>query len=307
MTSPLIHIGYHKTGTTWLQAFVFADATRGYVSPWSRGDMIERFALTKPLLYDAGEVREWLAPGLADAEARGLVPALSAERFSGNPHSGGYDGALVAERFVEALPGARVLAIVREQRAMIASCYKQYVRVGGVCSARAYLNPPMLGRPRVPLFDPDFFRYDLLIGKYRELFGEDRVLALPFEHLKKDPGAFVRRISEFAGAPDPGEIPREKKNVALSALACSVKRQFNRYLVRDALNPAAPVGNPRMGGAVQKAFERIDRLTPKSVRTWSESRLRRRVDEIARGRYAESNRRLGEMMGEDLGALGYEV
>jgi len=307
VTTPLIHIGYHKTGTTWLQAFVFDDAARGYVSPWTRGEMIERIALTKSLAYDAAAVREWLAPGLEDARSRGLVPALSAERFSGNPHSGGYDSALIAARFAEALPGARVLAIVREQRAMIASCYKQYVRVGGVCSAGAYLNPPLLGRPRVPLFDPDFFRYDLLIAKHRELFGEERVLALPFEHLKQDPAGFVRRISEFAGAPDPGEIPREKKNVALSALACSVKRQFNRYLVRDALNPAAPVSNPRVGGALQRAFEAADRLTPRPVRRWSESRLRRRVDEIARGRYAESNRRLGEMMGEDLGALGYEV
>lgn len=307
MTTPLIHIGYHKTGTTWLQAFVFDNAELGYVSPWSRGEMIERLVLTKALAYDAEDIRGWLAPGLALAAEKRLIPALSAERFSGNPHSGGYDSSLVAERFAEALPGARVVAIVREQRAMIASCYKQYVRVGGACSAQAYLNPPKLGRPRVPLFDPDFFMYDRLIGRYRELFGAENVLALPFESLKADADAFVGRISAFTGAPDPGSVPREKKNVALSALACSLKRQFNRFLVRDALNPAAPVGNPRVGGAVQRAFEGVDRFTPKGVRRWSEGRLRRRVDEVAQGRYAASNRRLGEMIGEDLGSLGYDV
>ncbi len=307
MTTPLIHIGYHKTGTTWLQAFVFDEAGHGYCSPWSRGDMIERLVLTKPLSYDVEDTRGWLAPGLASAVEKRLIPVLSAERFSGNPHSGGYDSVLVAERFAEALPGARVVAIVREQRAMIASCYKQYVRVGGACSARAYLNPPTLGRPRVPLFDPDFFCYDRLIARYRELFGAEHVLALPFESLKRDPDAFVARISAFAGAPDPGAVPREKKNVALSALACSLKRQCNRFLARDALNPAAPVGNPRVAGAVQRVFESGDRLTPGFARRWSERRLRRRVDEIARGRYAESNRALGAMIGEDLGALGYDV
>ncbi len=269
--------------------------------------MIERIALTKPLFYDAEATRAWLAEGVAEAGARELVPALSAERFSGNPHSGGYDSELIARRFAAATPEARVVVITREQRAMIASCYKQYVRVGGVCSARGSLRPPLLGRPRVPLFDADFFQYDRLIGLYRELFGADAVLALPFERLKEDPQSFAERIITFAGAPKPGPIPRDKKNVALSALACSIKRQFNRFLVRDALNPGAPVGNPRVAGAVQRAFESADRLTPGTVRARSERRLRRLVDEVARERYAESNRRLSEMMGEDLGALGYEV
>lgn len=307
MTRPLIHIGYHKTGTTWLQAFIFDNAELGFTSPWSRGEMIERIALAKPLFYDAEATKAWLAEGEADARAKGLVPALSAERFSGNPHSGGYDSELIARRFAEALPDARVLVITREQRAMIASCYKQYVRVGGVCSASAYLNPPLLGRPRVPLFDPCFFEYDRLVGLYRELFGAEDVLALPFERLKQDPQAFAERIISFAGAPAPGEIPREKKNVALSALACSLKRQCNRFLVRDALNPAAPVANPRIAGAVQRAFETADRLTPAPIRRWSEGRLRRCVDEVAAVRYAESNRRLAEMMNDDLGALGYDV
>ncbi len=170
MTTPLIHIGYHKTGTTWLQDVVFNQSSLGYTSPWPRGEQIERIVLTKPLAYEPKPVRDWLNPELTAAQEKNLIPVLSVERFSGNPHSGGYDSTLIADRFAELLPNAKVLIITREQRAMIASCYKQHVRVGGVCSARTYLNPPILGRPRVPLFDPDFFKYDRLVAHYHSLF-----------------------------------------------------------------------------------------------------------------------------------------
>ena len=33
----LIHIGYHKTGSTWLQQRVFDNADIGYCVPWPSG------------------------------------------------------------------------------------------------------------------------------------------------------------------------------------------------------------------------------------------------------------------------------
>ena len=43
------------------------------------------------------------------------TPVLSAERLSGNPHSGGYDSLQTAERLHRLFPQAKVLVVVREQ------------------------------------------------------------------------------------------------------------------------------------------------------------------------------------------------
>lgn len=64
------------------------------------------------------------------------TPVLSAERLSGNPHSGGYDSLQTAKRLHRLFPQAKVLVVVREQTEEILSCYNQYVRAGGVLPYR---------------------------------------------------------------------------------------------------------------------------------------------------------------------------
>ena len=48
-TAPLIHIGYHKTATTFLQQELFAD-DRTFQAPWKpqSAEAIEHFVLTHP-------------------------------------------------------------------------------------------------------------------------------------------------------------------------------------------------------------------------------------------------------------------
>ena len=72
----------------------------------------------------------------------GLSPVVSFERFSGNPFSGGYDSKEIADRLVRVFPDARVLVIVREQRSMIVSTYKKYVREGGALPPSKFMRPP---------------------------------------------------------------------------------------------------------------------------------------------------------------------
>ena len=56
---------------------------------------------------------------------------VSFPRLSGHPYSGGYDSRMIADRVAEVFPEARILIVIREQRSMIVSTYKQYVNAGG--------------------------------------------------------------------------------------------------------------------------------------------------------------------------------
>ena len=109
------------------------------------------FVHADPFAFDAATVRQTFWPGIEKASARGLVPVLSAERLSGNPHSGGYDSVQIAERLATAFPEGRVLIVIREQTEMLVSAYKQYVKVGGAGTLRQYATPSS-DVPRVPLF-----------------------------------------------------------------------------------------------------------------------------------------------------------
>lgn len=306
--SPLVHIGYHKTATTWLQQSVFCRADHGFITPMQRKRIQELMVLADPLAFDAAAVRaEYDAALAATGPGEGLVPVVSEERLSGNIHSGGYDDKEIADRLRRVFPDARILIGIREQRSMILSCYKQYVVEGGPCSLKRYVNPPVRGRVKVPMFNDRHFRFDRLIGHYRELFGDDRVHVVTFEQCRADPEGFVDDICRFAGATRAGPIITAGRNVSLSGLSAGIKRRLNGPFVRDTLNPNAWVDHRLCNLIILRILQRLDRITPRAIRTWPDTRDRAYIRRWAEGRYAESNRRAAELTGLDLGGLGYDV
>ena len=170
----LLHVGYHKTGTTWLQRFLFNNNEYGFASPMSIKDMMELIIFPNSLDFSVDDCRAEIDQRLATIQSPDLTSVFSTERFSGHPHSGGYDSRLLADRLKALFPEARVLICIREQKKMILACYNQYIKKGGAISASAYLR--VFDRKRVPLFDFRHFMYHRLIRYYQEIFGKENVL-----------------------------------------------------------------------------------------------------------------------------------
>jgi hypothetical protein len=130
----LVHLGYHKTATTWLQNAIFSDETLGFVSPWGpqAGVAVDEFVLANGFRFDATRARSHFEEGLAEAQTQGLVPVLSNEALCGQPISGGRFtyGKYVVERLHETFPNARILIVVREQRTSLLSHYREYIANG---------------------------------------------------------------------------------------------------------------------------------------------------------------------------------
>jgi Sulfotransferase family len=311
--TPLLHVGYHKTASTWLQQMVFRRAAAGCALVADVARVNDLLVHPNSLDWDASEARAALEPEIAAAEERALVPVVSSERLSGSPHTGGYDTRTLADRLHAAWPDARVLVVVREQRALIRSVYLQYIRQGGVLPLRAYLEPPR-ALYRVPTFDPRHFDYDRFVGCYRERFGAERVHVVPYELLRKDPPAFVAEVLAAAGVwatPDLAALPYDRRsNPSLSAASAAVRRQLNRLVAaRRPRNPGVLVRIPaaadhRVWDPVLRA---LDAVVPESVEARAERRLRNGIAAWAGDRYGASNRRLAERLGLDLAAYGYEV
>jgi hypothetical protein len=308
----LLHIGYHKTGSRWLRFMFFGNPRTGFgwVDKQGPEHPVRRLVGARPLEFDAAASRAEFAPLLQRIVDEGLSPVVSFERFSGNPFSGGYDSKEIADRLLQVFPGARVLAVVREQRSMIVSTYKQYVREGGALPPTKFMRPPTSRSMRVPWFDLRHFEYDHLIAYYQRLFGRESVLALTYEQFVADPRSFVAELARFAGRPLDAEtldsLPYESKtNPGPPASAIGARRWLNGLGVRSDLNPAPPLASPvfwRLG-------KRIDRLSlvPAVTAAREEAKLRRTVAEVVGERYVESNRRTAELIGVDLAAYGWLV
>ena len=300
---PLLHIGYHKTGTTWLQERIFPDEGTGFAYVGDPRAVLTAFFHVNPFDFDAETARKRLRPRVERAESRGLVPVISHERLSGSPYAGGHDGRTSADRLAAVFPQARVFVVLREQRAMILSVYKQYVGFGGAASLGQFLDPPS-GVNRIPVFRYDFFEYHRLIGYYKRLFGAENVLALPYEVLRSRPGCFLGRLTDFLSLPEI-DPPSGRSNVSQSALSLAVKRRANRLLVRDALNPAPLLERPGINRTLHRACRRLDELAPADLLKKHEARWRDFVEQQVGDRYAESNALTSELIDVNLKDFGY--
>jgi Sulfotransferase family len=321
----LIHIGYMKTASTWLQRYLFGDTATGFGWLQTNGDRpgrpdrespVRKLVSLSSLAVDTESLRDDFAGLVGSVEGTGLVPVISSERLSGSPFSGGHDSAEIAERLVSVFPEARVLAVIREQESMIVSTYKHYVKVGGVVSLAQFIDLPRSSKLHVPWFQLDFFEYDRLLRHYYDLFGAERVLVLAHEEFARDPASFVAKIARFAELPVNAEqlesLPFDRTpKRSLSSAAIGVRRRLNRLAVRTDVNPAPLIEAPLAYRAVRRATrdnwvdKRVDGAFPQWVHRRLDSNLRRIAAEAVGDRYRESNRATAELTGIDLSSYGW--
>ena len=312
MESTLVHVGYHKTGTTWLQQVWWSDPESGYRRVGkARDSPVSRLITDRGLEYDPEPLREAFDAQLRKIRRKGLLPVVSHERLSGHPFSGGYDAKEIADRVNELFPDARILIVIREQKSVIISTYKHYVRVGGPATLRRFLDTPSSVHARMAWFDYRHFEYDHLIHYYRSLCGGDeRVLTLPFDFFIRDGRGFVERVAAFAGRPVPAHVLDrlpygENVNQSPAALTVMLMRRLNRFDARADLNQM-PVFELHSARRLRKRLRSSDPFSSAGrLAEWAEARLRQEVAEAVGDRYAESNRRTAELIGIDLAALGW--
>lgn len=312
----LVHVGYPKTASSWLQRFVFENSRTGFRPLFGsdsamRREALEHFVRPGPFTFDADLCAKRFHPAVRDAEALGGVPVLSYERLAGTPHSGGHDSRDIADRLHAVLPGARVLMVVREQRSMIQSAYRQYVRNGAVGSIGAYLDPPRDGR--LPGFCFEFFEYHRLYGHYAKRFGSTNVLVLPYELFTRSPREFASRCFAFAGVTSGDVLDtlpyRTSENQGFSSPALFVKRLLSRIVARpDTLNPHVPIAVSRRHElALERLLVGLGRAVPRRVTRAMDGSLGERIAAVVGDRYRTSNHILAEAASVDLRPFGYDL
>lgn len=184
--SVVIHVGYSKTATRWLQASFFPKVT----SHKFFGDKYAKkyFVEVDVLDFDPIDVRRHLEM------EQGII--FSSEFFltNSNYYHWAYGAKFIvnAHKIHSVFPDAKIVVFIRRQQSMLCSAYTQYVKGGGTYSFKKYysLNTHCGNGLMV-----NYLQYDRIIAYYDSLFGVDNVYVYMFEEFKEDPKKFITKMA----------------------------------------------------------------------------------------------------------------
>ncbi|MBJ7899042.1 MAG: hypothetical protein GC158_03740 [Cyanobacteria bacterium RI_101] len=303
----LIHIGYHKTGSTLLQEQIFNRPEFGYISPWARSKLYENIILANPFTYDPVTIRNQFQQDVIQEKGENLVPVLSEERFSGNiVPKAVFNNYYMAERLNATFPEAKILIVLRRQLDMILSIYKHRLRSNLTVDIDSFLEQFPSTSTIEPIFHFDYLQYHLLIGHYQNLFGKEKVLCLPYEMLIKDSKSFFSKISSFSGANVDEDLKLPRVNEGYSYLTLYLKRYTNF------VNPRMPIPKQSLYSKFNNALfwhlnQLINKTPLKTISNYMDSKLRQKVADKIDGFYQESNQKTSELIDIDLGLYEYPI
>ena len=231
----LLHIGYHKTATTWAQRRLFTPE-HGFRQVAFHREVADHIVHPHGLRFDPAPMQDIVARSRAGL-APGEVPVISSEILSGHPFQGGHESDVYAERLKAIAPGARILISIRSQLRIIPSVYMQYVLRGGTLPYDRFFEGT--DEPGYFAFTPEHFDYDLLVARYQSLFGPENVYVLTQESLQADMDGAAAALARFAGATRfTGLVPEARAVTGASypEYAAPVLRRIN-HVQASTLNP----------------------------------------------------------------------
>ncbi len=301
----LLHIGYHKTATTWMQVHLF-QPPHGFRQMLTHRDVHQLIVKPHGLRFDPAPVRALLAERLARLEP-GEVPVISSEILSAHPFMGGHDSDIYAERLAAIVPQARILISIRNQLSILPSVYMQYLLRGGTMPYDLFYQGT--DEPGYFGFVDTHFDYHLLVAHYQRLFGADSVYVLPQEALKADMAGAAAALADFAGATRfAGLAPAARKVHAPSypEYLVPVLRRIN-HVQASTLNPTPILRLGATPNGLYRSLGYVLRRPPFSTLFQGKRPVSAHVRQTFAGRYGASNRALMATVTHPLDLPGYEI
>ncbi|MFN6951395.1 MAG: hypothetical protein ACK4NE_02205 [Albidovulum sp.] len=301
--SLLLHIGYHKTATSWMQQRLFVHE-HGYHQIARHREVWDHIVAPHGLLFDPAAMRAVIAKGMEGLPA-GMVPVISSEILSGHPFFGGMGSDDFARRLKAIAPEAKILISIRSQMRILTSVYMQYLLRGGTMSPELFFaGDPELGFYG---FRPEHFEYHRLVKLYQELFGAENVHIITQESLKTDMDGATRRLAEFAGnSIFDGVLPTHRSAYAPSypEYAVPLLRRINKFQ-KSVLTPAPTIRVGTTPDGFYRIFGYVLRRPPFSWLLKGYHPVSAHVERTFRGRFDVSNRELAKIAGHYLDLSEY--
>ena len=303
----VVHLGFSKCASTFLQAFfdqhpeIYLVLKSHYFTPFEHCDFDRPVEDYERLFSEAqpNQVRLESDEHIILPEHHPVLESAATTLESVSE---------LCRRIKTVRNDARVMLVVRNQVALIASRYSEYLLAGGRLDFEdfvgEFLSCSSDGRNYLQNY------YAQILEILRNEFGAENVLFILQEDFRRDESATITQICKFFGieALDTTVDTARSRRAGLSIAGMKMVRAFNRMIVR---RPAKSYRNADVHGpyvfykAGQIAMRIIDYYLPKSFKGDKKELLSPEIVQRIRDEFADDNHRLGEMLGRDLSSLGY--
>ena len=227
----LIHVGLHKTGTTWLQRWMAAHPSIAYRLDSLGGiqrpiDICRTAMADQPSWYAISD--ENLTGGRIWPEGYTSLLLRHAglhKQPTGIPEH----RKRVADQLHAMFPQATILITTRGFAGALRSSYSQVIRLGGDQTFEEYLES-------YSEFISDWLDLNAVIGIYRS--GFKNVLILPYEILSEDEARYERLLQEFLDLP-PTALSIGRVYPSLTARQLVAYRRFSRIWLKPLIKRLA--------------------------------------------------------------------
>ncbi len=201
-----IHIGYHKTGTTWLQYHGLRKHPNIILINFKRNQdarivdvpgvnkLLRQLCSMSDFDFQPEYFKEKFKEIISKYTTSSSAIGVSFEGLSGN-NLNGNDSARIANRVFEIFGPTKIIIVIRNQIDMINSIYKQYIQTGGTLSIKQFLD-----KDRFPVADLiNKLQYNKLINYYQQLYSKENVFIGVYELFKLDKEEFMKDLYNFIG------------------------------------------------------------------------------------------------------------
>ncbi len=311
MLDTVLHIGMHKTASTFLQQWYFPQLeVNSCMQPKVTGEYISRSPDFDPeQFYHIIESETVACPG-------SNILLLSHEDFSGSISGVKTQKKyLISERLATAFPDARVLVVVRRQRDWLKSLYAFRVSLSKKHEVRSFEDFLIKRKFAENAFDK--LQYDKLVALYVQHFGRSNLLVLPYESIRKDWMGFQQAACSFIGISKPIMLKGTGPIVLASPKNIKILNQIRRWnsgfqKLRWCTKLLGKTG-PKTGAALDTAYSTVKKKwlipilekyhgsnsEPLQIPTDIEEKLQKIIP--------ASNRRLNRMVDIDLAMYEYDL
>jgi hypothetical protein len=302
----LFHIGYQKSGSTYLQNYVFNNPKAGFGLPIpnSRARIIEEFFFANPFRFDAHHTRAVFAKGCSDLWDTFIVPVFSDENLMGHHNNPILYGQIVADRIHATFPESSILICIREQKSLLYSLFSELITVSGTKKLDDFLGHRKMPAGALPGCRRDLLEYHELIKYYQDKFGPAQVKVLPYELMRLDLAKFVNEIIQFSSARPVSDFaaPQAISNKRHGGLTLSIRSFMNKF------TPSPDFTNskqPTLYKLNSKFSRALDLCLPTRLQTKFDDVHRQMIEERIGDTYSISNRVTSNLIDLDLSDYGY--
>lgn len=219
----VIHIGYPKAGSSFLQNNIFPFLKNYEVVNYTKGKHFCHYVLHSGMFFNVGKAIGLLPPTSGNA-------ILSNELLVGNPISGiGVNDEKTPHKLKASGFNKVVISLRRNHEKWTQSLYNEFIKLGGKLTWKDFLSNPSRHDKEYTWYHPAMLDFsDDYVRHYQEVFGKENVLVIYIEDMKNNTGPFIQSILDFFQSKDEITV-QPPSNESMPAWIQHCVRFFNNF------------------------------------------------------------------------------